>query len=141
MQTALVLGEYAARHVSGVLSVTDTIYFCGRRAALLERLLAANTHGTIAVSRTSPDILRHQVPSHLAEASCVNGTQETVLDGSNANIDVLCEKLFQMGYRSHKLDIPFAFHSSQVDVILDELEELASSVEFREPALPMVSTL
>ncbi|KAI1126483.1 polyketide synthase [Nemania abortiva] len=135
------LGEYAALHISGVLNVIDTIYLCGRRATLLERLCTANTHGMIAVSRASADVLRQQIPSGLAEISCINGTQDIVLSGSNANIDVVCGKLTQMGHKFHKLDIPFAFHSSQVDVILNELEELASSVKFREPSIPMVSTL
>ncbi|KAI0115705.1 polyketide synthase [Nemania sp. FL0031] len=135
------LGEYAALHISGVLNVIDTIYLCGRRAALLERLCTANTHGMVAVSKASADALQQQIPSSLAEVSCINGTQDIVLSGSNANIDVLCGKLAQMGHKFHKLDMPFAFHSSQVDVILDELEESASSVTFRKPDVPMVSTL
>ncbi|KAJ8115386.1 hypothetical protein ONZ43_g4677 [Nemania bipapillata] len=135
------LGEYAALHISGVLNVIDTISLCGRRAALLERLCTANTHGMVAVSKASVDVLRQQIPPGLAEISCINGTQDIVLGGSNANIDVLCVKLAQMGHKLHKMDIPFAFHSSQVDVVLDELEALASSVKFREPTVPMVSTL
>ncbi|KAI1826624.1 polyketide synthase [Xylaria intraflava] len=135
------LGEYAALHVAGVLSVTDTIFLCGRRAALLEKLCTANTHSMVAVSKMSADVLEKQIPSDLAEVACINGTQDTVLSGSNANIDIVCEKLTQMGHKMQKLDIPFAFHSSQVDVILDELEELASSVKFREPTVPMISTL
>ncbi|KAI1152845.1 polyketide synthase [Nemania diffusa] len=135
------LGEYAALHISGVLNVMDTIFLCGRRAALLERLCTANSHGMIAVSKASVDVLQRHIPPGLAEISCINGTQDIVLSGSNANIDVLCGKLVQKGHKLHKLDIPFAFHSSQVDVILDELEALASSVKFRKPAVPMVSTL
>lgn len=135
------LGEYAALNISGVLSVVDTIYLCGYRAALLDRLCVINTHSMIAVSQTSADVLRQQISSDLAELSCINGMQDIVLSGSNANIDVLCRNLTQMGHKLHKLNIPFAFHSSQVDVILDELEELAAGVKFRKPAVPMVSTL
>ncbi|RYP27845.1 hypothetical protein DL767_007493 [Monosporascus sp. MG133] len=135
------LGEYAALQLSGVLSVHDAIYLCGHRAALLERKCTANTHGMIAV-KAAADVLRQQIPSDMrVEVACINGTQDTVLSGPNADIDALCGKLVQLGYKLHKLDVSFAFHSSQVDPILGELEELASHVEFRDQVLPMVSTL
>ncbi|KAB8237687.1 type I polyketide synthase [Aspergillus alliaceus] len=135
------LGEYAALQLSGILSVNDAIYLCGHRAALLERKCTANTHGMIAVKAAADD-LRQQIPSDmLVEVACINGIQDTVLSGPNADIDALCGKLTQLGYKLHRLEIPFAFHSSQVDPILDELEELASHVEFRDQELPMVSTL
>nr|ALQ32777.1 putative polyketide synthase [Fusarium babinda] len=135
------LGEYAALQIAGVLSVNDVIYLCGHRAALLEKKCTAYTHGMVAVKAPADD-LRHQItPDLQVEIACINGTEDTVLSGPNADIDSLCSKLTQAGYKLHKLEIPFAFHSSQVDPILDDLEELASHVEFHEPKLPIVSHL
>jgi naphtho-gamma-pyrone polyketide synthase len=135
------LGEYAALQLSGVLSVHDAIYLCGHRAALLERKCTASTHGMVAV-KAAANVLRSQIPADmLVEVACINGTQDTVLSGPNAEIDALCAKLAQLGYKFHKLDVPYAFHSSQVDPILGELEELASRVTFRDPVVPIVSTL
>ncbi|ENH68137.1 Aflatoxin biosynthesis polyketide synthase [Fusarium oxysporum f. sp. cubense race 1] len=135
------LGEYAALQIAGVLSVNDAIFLCGHRAALLDKKCTAYTHGMVAVKAAADD-LRQQISSDLkVEIACVNGTEDTVLSGPNADIESLCGKLTQAGYKLHKLEIPFAFHSSQVDPILDDLEELASQVEFHEPKLPIVSPL
>ncbi|KAF4995260.1 hypothetical protein FGRMN_5225 [Fusarium graminum] len=49
--------------------------------------------------------------------------------------------LLQAGYKHQTLDVPFAFLSSQVEPILDELQELASRIKFRKSELTMVSTL
>ncbi|EWG41233.1 hypothetical protein FVEG_03379 [Fusarium verticillioides 7600] len=135
------LGEYAALQIAGVLSINDAIFLCGHRAALLDKKCTAYTHGMVAV-KAAADELRQHISSDLkVEIACVNGTEDTVLSGPNADIETLCSKLTQSGYKLHKLEIPFAFHSSQVDPILDDLEELASQIEFHEPKLPIVSPL
>ncbi|KAF4953245.1 hypothetical protein FSARC_12439 [Fusarium sarcochroum] len=135
------LGEYAAFQIAGILSISDTIYLCGHRAALLDTRCAAYTHGMIAVKATAHSLRQLIPPSMQVEIACINGSHDTVLSGPNADINSLCEKLSQLDYKFHKLEVPFAFHSSQVEPILDELEELASHVEFQEPKLPMTSTL
>lgn len=43
--------------------------------------------------------------------------------------------------RCVKLDLPFAFHIAQMDVILDRFEKLASHVSFKAPSIPIVSPL
>nr|ALQ33037.1 putative polyketide synthase [Fusarium thapsinum] len=135
------LGEYAALQIAGVLSVNDAIFLCGRRAALLDEKCTAYTHGMVAVKAAADDLKQHISSDLKVEIACVNGAEDTVLSGPNEDIESLCGKLTQAGYKLHKLEIPFAFHSSQVDPILDDLEELASQVEFHEPKLPIVSPL
>ncbi|CVK91833.1 bikaverin cluster-polyketide synthase [Fusarium mangiferae] len=135
------LGEYAALQIAGVLSVNDAIFLCGHRAALLDKHCTAYTHGMVAVKAAADDLRQHISSDLNVEIACVNGAEDTVLSGPNADIETLCGKLTQAGYKLHKLEIPFAFHSSQVDPILDDLEDLASQVEFHEPKLPIVSPL
>ncbi|KAM0351780.1 hypothetical protein ACHAPU_002292 [Fusarium lateritium] len=135
------LGEYAALQIAGILSVSDAIYLCGHRAMLLEQRCTAYTHGMIAVKANADTLKRLDLFELGVEIACLNGVEDTVLSGPMSNIDLLSDKLLQAGYKHQKLDIPFAFHSSQVEPILDELQQLASHVEFREPEMTMVSTL
>ncbi|KAF5676169.1 polyketide synthase [Fusarium heterosporum] len=135
------LGEYAALQIAGIISISDTIYLCGHRARLLEQKCTAYTHGMIAVKASADTLRRLEISGLGAKIACLNGVEDTVLSGPIANIDLLCGKLQRAGYKHQKLDIPFAFHSSQVEPILDELQDLASHVEFREPKLTMISTL
>jgi len=44
------LGEYAALHVAGVLSVLDTIYLVGKRAQLVAETCTAHTRAMLAVA-------------------------------------------------------------------------------------------
>jgi naphtho-gamma-pyrone polyketide synthase len=135
------LGEYAALQIAGVFSVSDAIYLCGHRAKLLEERCTAYTHGMVAVKARAETLKDLGLLGTEVEIACINGVEDTVLSGPIGHIDLLCEKLSKMGYKHQMLEIPFAFHSSQVDSILDELQELASHVEFRKPDLTMVSTL
>jgi len=134
------LGEYAAFHAAGILSVTDTIYLTGARAQLMIKRCTVGTHCMLAVA-TSIEELERKWPSMSYEVACVNGPTEVVLSGTNDNIDRLAASLAEGQIKFTKLAVPFAFHSSQVDPILDDFENLARSVEFNKPKIPYMSPL
>ncbi|KAH8799437.1 hypothetical protein F5884DRAFT_825301 [Xylogone sp. PMI_703] len=76
------LGEYAVFCVSGVLSVSDTVYLTGTRAQLLVERCRVGTHAMIAVQGPISSItetLKH-VPSPV-NIACINSTHEMVLSG------------------------------------------------------------
>jgi naphtho-gamma-pyrone polyketide synthase len=62
-----------------------------------------------------------------------------VVSGRNVDIDPLHDRLAKKGLKSTKVKVPYAFHSSQMDAILKDLEIAAQSVEFREPRIPIIS--
>ncbi|KAJ5947462.1 Type I Polyketide synthases (Type I PKS) [Penicillium verhagenii] len=134
------LGEFAALELAGVLSVSDTIYLTASRALLLEKACTSGSHGMMAV-KSSPADLRDVLEELPVEIACINGPQDTVLSGSGSDIDKASQRLSQNGLRSTKLILPFAFHSSQVNPILDDLEEIAGRLVFNEPKIPFISTL
>ena len=135
------LGEYAALHVAGVLSASDTIFLVGQRATLLEKRCQIGSHKMMAVRGTLAEI-KKSAGDRPYEVACVNGPKESVLSGTREQIDALSETLQADGYRCFSLDVAFAFHSEQTDPILDDFEELAKSgVLFQAPNLPVVSPL
>ena len=136
------LGEYAALQAAGVLSVADTIYLVGKRAELLETKCTAGTHAMLAVR--SPVAGMQDVVANSngkIEIACINGVSDTVLSGKMADIDVVAEKLAAAGQKCTKLKLPFAFHSSQVDPILEDFEKLASGITYHAPRIPVISPL
>ncbi|KAM5343388.1 hypothetical protein ACJ41O_011925 [Fusarium nematophilum] len=135
------LGEYAAFGIAGALSISDTIYLCGRRAALIESGCTEGTHGMVAVKASKDRLAQIIAGNPSIEVACVNGPEDTVLSGPNAAIDAVCQRLPSLGLKFTKLVVPFAFHSSQVDPILDELEAIARHVTLGPAVLPVVSTL
>ena len=135
------LGEYAALHVAGVLSASDTIFLVGQRAKLLEERCQIGSHKMMAVRAALADIEK-SISGMSYEIACINGPKDTVLSGTGEEIDAACEKLQADGYRCFTLDVAFAFHSAQTDPVLDEFEQIATSgVIFQTPNLPVISPL
>ncbi|KAK4497034.1 hypothetical protein PRZ48_011483 [Zasmidium cellare] len=134
------LGEYAALHVAGVISASDMVLLVGRRAELLVRDCTPHTHGMLAV-KGSAEAIRSTLGSKMTEIACINGPEETVLCGNGDVVGAANEILTQRGFKATKLNVPFAFHSAQVDPILDQFKKIASSVTFNKPSVPVLSPL
>ncbi|KAI1089995.1 polyketide synthase [Rostrohypoxylon terebratum] len=136
------LGEYAALHVAGVLSASDTLYLVGARAQFLVEKCTAGTHAMLAV-QGSVETVTEALGDRAATTNiaCINGPRETVLSGSSTEIAEIAEQLGNAGFKCTQLKVPFAFHSAQVEPILDEFEKLARSVRFQEPKVPVISPL
>lgn len=135
------LGEYAALCVAGVLSASDAIYLVGQRARLLEERCRSGSHKMVAV-RASVEQIREASQGKPYEIACINGPKETVLSGLVAEMDAIIPVLEQKGYKCFSLDVAFAFHSAQMDPIVDDFEAATTrAVIFRAPQLPIISPL
>jgi acyl transferase domain-containing protein len=134
------LGEYAALVVAGVLSASDAIYLVGHRARLLTTNCTPGTHGMLAV-RASVASIQDVLGEGKFEVSCVNGPEDTVLGGLAADITAASDALAARGFKCTKLNVPFAFHTSQVDPILDQYDAISKSAAFNAPTLPVISPL
>lgn len=134
------LGEYAALYAAGVLSISDTISLVGQRAKLLVDKCEAGSHCMLAVKGSVASI-GQLLDGSTFEISCINAPEETVVSGTNINIDLLSEELKERGFKSTKLTVPYAFHSAQVETILDDFETSAKGITFNPPAIPVISPL
>ncbi|KAH9210389.1 polyketide synthase [Leptodontidium sp. 2 PMI_412] len=139
------LGEYAALHAAGVLSIADVIYLVGTRATLLEARCRAGTHAMLAI-KGSLDIaekLIHQgSEGEVCELACANQPSGYVISGPVDKISQISGAAVDMGIETVRLNIPFAFHSAQVDPILSEFERAAGQgVAYHPPVVPFLSPL
>lgn len=136
------LGEYAALNAANVISESDTIYLVGTRASLLERHCAQDTHAMLATRASLANIqdILGLNPGAF-EVSCFNSAEDIVLGGTREELERASANLSQGGVRATTLDVPFAFHTSQVNPILKEFQELSKGVNFRAPSLPVISPL
>lgn len=134
------LGEYAALHVAGVLSVSDAIYLTGIRAQMLQQRCTAGTHVMLAV-KSSISVITPHLAGTTCEVACINGVNETVISGPVIEIDALSNFLITLGLKCVKLEVPFAFHSAQVEPILQDFESAANGAIFEVPAIPFISPL
>lgn len=134
------LGQYAALNIAGVLSVSNTIYLVGRRVELLEEHCTPGTHSMLAVA-ASVNTTCAALGGDKPEIACINGPRETVLSGPTEHLMSSSKSLKAAGIKSTLLPCAYAFHSAQVAAILEPLKELARSVSFAKPKIPVISPL
>ncbi|KAL1848784.1 Type I Iterative PKS [Paecilomyces lecythidis] len=135
------LGEYAALYAAEVLSASDTLYLVGQRARILEDTCTPGTHSMIAIHETikkTREILGGGLDT--LQLSCVNGPSDIVLSGEVGFVQQAEQLLKSRGIKCTVLKIAFAFHSSQVEPILDPFAKAAQSVNFSAPRVPIIST-
>lgn len=136
------LGEYAALNGAGVLSDADTIYLVGRRAELIQEQCSQGTHSMLVVRASANDIeaaLRNKDIKY--EFACINSPTETVLAGNVGEVDKAEKVLAKSGIRTTILKVPYAFHSSQVDPILESFSAIAGGATFSTPKVPVIRPL
>ncbi|GAD99561.1 conidial yellow pigment biosynthesis polyketide synthase [Paecilomyces variotii No. 5] len=134
------LGEYAALFAAGVLSANDTIYLVGSRAQLLENHCKAGSHSMLAV-KCDLSTVEDLVSSGSLEIACINSATEIVLSGESPDIDAAKALFSERGIMATRLNVPYAFHSTQIDAIVSDFRHVAASVTFREPQCTVLSPL
>ncbi|CAG8084633.1 unnamed protein product [Penicillium salamii] len=134
------LGEFAALYAAGVLSASDAIYLVGHRALLMQEMCIPNTHGMLAVRATTEQI-QNALTGHLYEIACINGINDVTLSGTVEEINHARSKIEAFGYKCTQITVPYAFHSAQMEPLLDQYEEICGGVTFKAPTFPVVSPL
>ncbi|TPX22279.1 Type I Iterative Polyketide synthase (PKS), partial [Coccidioides immitis] len=134
------LGEYAALHIAGVMTLFDTLYLVGRRAEFIQELCDRGTQAMLAI-KASHSTIRKLLNGKAYEVACVNGPEDTVISAANDVIDGAKAVLNHNGIKSTVLQTPFAFHSAQVAPIMDLYTKTAEGVTFHKPSVPVLCPL
>nr|AAO60166.1 polyketide synthase I [Endoconidiophora resinifera] len=136
------LGEYAALYAAGVLSASDTLFLVGTRARLLVSKCTAGTHAMVAIQGSVSVVKEALGPrAESINIACINGPRETVISGLAAEMATIATDLAASGFKCTQLKVPFAFHSAQVEPILDDYEAVASVVQFKPAKIAIISPL
>ncbi|MBB5857235.1 acyl transferase domain-containing protein/acyl carrier protein [Amycolatopsis umgeniensis] len=125
------IGELAAAHLAGVWSLDDA----ARLVAARGRLMQAQPSGGVMVALQATEA-ELDLPDGVSIAA-INGPSSVVLSGEEAAVTAMLEAF--PGRRAKRLSVSHAFHSAMMDGMLDDFREVAGSVTYAEPRIPIVS--
>ncbi len=134
------LGEYAAAHIAGMLSLGDALRLVAERGRLTRELALP---GAMAALLASHEAVAAEL-EHSAGALTVaayNGPEHFVVSGSRSAIDAAIARLTAAGRQAKLLHVSYAAHCNLVDPVLPAFRKVLDTIDFKEPSIALISNV
>ncbi len=131
------IGEIAAAHVAGALSLEDAVTLVNARARLMQALPTGGA--MVAIQATEEEVTPHL--SGQVGIAAVNGPTSVVISGAEDAVTRAATIFSEQGRKTSRLKVSHAFHSPLMEPMLEEFAAVLVGIEFQVPAIPIVSTL
>ncbi len=130
------IGELAAAHAAGVLSLADAAALVAARATLMGSLPTGGAMVTIhaPVADVEPTLIDG------AGIAAVNTPHTTVVSGDATAVEHVAAAWAERGVKTRRLTVSHAFHSAHMDPILTDFTT-AADLTYHAPTIPVISNI
>ncbi|WP_433454007.1 SDR family NAD(P)-dependent oxidoreductase [Streptomyces sp. CA-142005] len=132
------IGEVSAVYAAGVLSLEDAARLVAARGALMQALPAGG--GMLALSG-SIEQTEELIAGLPVDVAAVNAPAAVVVSAAVEDLATVQARAEEQGIRATRLSVSHAFHSRLMEPMLEAFAEVAASLTYREPAVPVVSNV
>ena len=134
------MGEIAAAHVGGALTLRDAAAIVCRRSRLLQRISGKGEMALVELSVAETEQAIAAYPDRLSVAVS-NSPRSTVIAGDPQAIAAVLNQLAARGVYCRRVKVDVASHSPQVDPLRDDLLACLAHIAPRKLSIPMTSTV
>ncbi len=128
------IGEIAAAHVAGVLSLEDAAKLVEARGELMQALPSGGV--MIALQATEAEVKAHLTAG--VSIAAINAADSLVIAGVEEEAHAIVARF--NGRKTKQLSVSHAFHSPLMESMLDEFRNAIQDLTFNEPSIPVVAT-
>ncbi|MFM8332696.1 MAG: SDR family NAD(P)-dependent oxidoreductase [Candidatus Methylumidiphilus sp.] len=133
------IGEYAAAHVAGILTLADALALVAERGRLMQQAPASGAMAAVFANEAVVEALLR--PGDGVCIAAVNTPNESVVSGPGPAVADLLARLAAAGLSAQPLKVSHAFHSPLMRPIVPAFEAAAASCAYAPALLPVVSTV
>ncbi len=134
------VGEYVAACLAGVFSLEAGLNLIAARGRLMQAL--PETGAMVAVMTDEARVRDAMGPfTGEVDIAAVNGPHSVVISGERSAVKTIVEQLTAHGIRSQTLTVSHAFHSPLMEPMLRAFEQIARTIHYTPPHIPLVSNL
>ncbi|MFI7676037.1 SDR family NAD(P)-dependent oxidoreductase [Actinophytocola sp. NPDC049390] len=131
------IGELAAAHVAGVLTLTEACVVVAARGALMQALPTGGA--MVAIHATEEEVTPHL--NDAVQIAAINGPSSIVISGDESAALAVAAHFEEQGRRVKQLTVSHAFHSALMNPMLPEFRTVTAGVAYHEPTIPVVSNV
>ncbi|MFJ3899925.1 type I polyketide synthase, partial [Streptomyces sp. NPDC090083] len=134
------IGEIAAAHVAGVLSLEDACVLVVARGRLMQQLPSG---GVMVAVEAAEDEVVPLLEGRADEVSiaAVNGPSAVVIAGVESAVTEIADELAARGRRTSMLRVSHAFHSPLMEPMLAEFRQVVEAITYGTPSIPLISNM